>query len=291
MHLVVFFIFVAANCGGCLTPLGDPPLFLGFLRGVPFEWTLRLWKEWLAVVGALLVVFYLYDSRLSRREGPTPRAGRDEAAEHRGPLRIQGTFNLPLLLGIIGVIYASGAWIYPKYGETASLLFQSLAMAASAGISLGLTPRRIRESNEFSWHPFVEVLVLFAGIFTAMIPALAVLRARGASLGVSEPWQYFWATGLLSAFLDNAPTYLTFLSTAQYLPDEVAGTTHAVLAAISLGAVFFGATTYIGNGPNFMIRAIAERAGIPMPSFFGYMGWSAAVFLPIFAALTLIFII
>ncbi len=287
VHLIVFFIFIVANCGGCLTPLGDPPLFLGFLRGVPFQWTLVLWKEWLVVVGVLLVVFNLYDQRVFHGEDIASPADLDEVVERRQPVRLQGTYNMILLLGIIGVVLASGFWIYPRYGEIASLVIQSLAMASLAGLSLRVTPRRIREWNEFSWHPFVEVLVLFAGIFAAMIPALTILRTQGASLGVSEPWQYFWATGSLSAFLDNAPTYLTFLSLAQYLPDEVAGTTHAVLAAISLGAVFFGAMTYIGNGPNFMVKAIAEQAGIRMPSFFGYMGWSVAILVPIFAVLTL----
>jgi Na+/H+ antiporter NhaD/arsenite permease-like protein len=288
VHLVVFFIFIVANCGGCLTPLGDPPLFLGFLRGVPFEWTFRLWKEWLAVVALLLVIFNLYDRRVFRREKIASPENLGEVVERRQPVRLQGSANLLLLLGVIGVILASGFWVYPRLGETASMVLQSLAMAALAGISLRITPRQIREWNGFSWHPFVEVAVLFAGIFSAMIPALAVLRTRGAALGVSEPWQYFWVAGSLSAFLDNAPTYLAFLSLAQHLPDEVAGTTHAVLAAISLGAVFFGAMTYIGNGPNFMVKAIAEEAGVRMPSFFGFLRWSLAVFLPIFVALTLL---
>jgi Na+/H+ antiporter NhaD/arsenite permease-like protein len=287
VHLVVFFILIVANCGGCLTPLGDPPLFLGFLRGVPFEWTFRLWKEWLAVVGVLLAIFNFCDRRAFRREDIASPADPGEAVERRQPVRLQGFANLFLLLGVVGVVLASGFWIYPGLGETASLILQSLAMAALAGISLRITPREVRESNGFSWHPFVEILVLFAGIFSAMVPALAVLRTRGAALGVSEPWQYFWATGLLSALLDNAPTYLAFLSLAQHLPDEVAGTTHATLAAVSLGAVFFGALTYIGNGPNFMVKAIAEEAGVRMPSFFGYLGWSATILLPLLALLTL----
>jgi Na+/H+ antiporter NhaD/arsenite permease-like protein len=164
-----------------------------------------------------------------------------------------------------------------------------MVMAALAGLSLKVTPRKLREENEFSWHPFVEVMVLFAGIFAAMIPALAVLRTRGASLGVSSPWQYFWATGSLSSFLDNAPTYLAFLSMAQYLPDEVVGTTHATLSAIACGSVFFGAMTYIGNGPNFMVKAIAEHGGVRMPSFFGYMAWSLAILGPLLVAVTLLF--
>ena len=289
VHLVVFFIFIVANCGGCLTPLGDPPLFLGFLKGVPFQWTLGLWKPWLAVVGALLVIFNMVDQHRFHKEDLESSEDLDEVVERHGPIRLEGSYNLLLLLGVIGIVLASGFWIYPRFGETAALVAQSLVMAALAGLSLKVTPRKLREENEFSWHPFVEVMVLFAGIFAAMIPALAVLRTRGSSLGVSAAWQYFWATGLLSSFLDNAPTYLAFLSMAQYLPDEVVGTTHATLAAIACGSVFFGAMTYIGNGPNFMVKAIAEHSGVWMPSFFGYMAWSLAILGPLFVGLTLVF--
>jgi Na+/H+ antiporter NhaD/arsenite permease-like protein len=162
-------------------------------------------------------------------------------------------------------------------------------MGLMAAASYALTPRRLHRENEFSWHPFVEVLILFGAIFAAMIPALDVLKTRGDSLGVSRPWQYFWATGSLSAFLDNAPTYLAFLSMSQYLPDEIVGTSEAVLTAISCGAVFFGALTYIGNGPNFMVKAIAEHAGVEMPSFFGYLAWSAVFLAPLFVGVTVIF--
>jgi Na+/H+ antiporter NhaD/arsenite permease-like protein len=289
VHLVVFFIFIVANCGGCLTPLGDPPLFLGFLKGVPFQWTLGLWKPWLAMVGALLVLFNLYDQHRFHREDLESTEDLDEVVERHGPIRLEGTYNLVLLLGVIGIVLASGFWIHPRFGETTALVSQSMVMAALAGLSLKVTPRKLREENEFSWHPFVEVMVLFAGIFAAMIPALAVLRTRGASLGVSSPWQYFWATGSLSSFLDNAPTYLAFLSMAQYLPDEVVGTTHATLSAIACGSVFFGAMTYIGNGPNFMVKAIAEHGGVRMPSFFGYMAWSLAILGPLLVAVTLLF--
>lgn len=289
VHLVVFFIFIVANCGGCLTPLGDPPLFLGFLKGVPFQWTLGLWKPWLAIVGALLVLFNLYDQNRFHREDLESKEDLDEVVERHESIRLEGTYNLFLLLGVIGIVLASGFWIHPRFGETAALVCQSLVMAALGGLSLKITPRKLREENEFSWHPFVEVMVLFAGIFAAMIPALAVLRTRGASLGVSAPWQYFWATGSLSSFLDNAPTYLAFLSLAQYLPDEVVGTTHATLAAIACGSVFFGAMTYIGNGPNFMVKAIAEHSGVRMPSFFGYMAWSLVILGPLLVGVTLLF--
>ncbi len=291
VHLVVFFILIVANCGGCLTPLGDPPLFLGFLKGVPLAWTLGLWNEGLAVVAALLAVFYLWDRIHARRSHPHSIGTEEIPSEPipRDPLRIQGRWNLVLLAGVMGVVLLSGLWVHPRFGEAASQFFQIAALIALAALSLASTPRGVRRANEFSWHPLVEVAVLFAGIFAAMVPALAILRTRGSSLGVAEPWQYFWSTGCLSAFLDNAPTYLAFLSMAQHLPDEVAGTTHAALTAISCGAVFFGALTYIGNGPNFMVKAIAEHAGVKMPSFLGYFAWSLAVLGPILAGATWIF--
>lgn len=281
VHLVVFFILTVANCGGCLTPLGDPPLFLGFLKGVPFAWTLRLWKEWAVVCGLLVIVFYVIDRRRHRADGAPVNPPE--------PLGIEGFGNLGLLAVVVGVILAGGFFIQPRYGETAAQLVQSGALSLLAIVSFAGTPRERREANAFSWHPLMEVVILFIGIFSAMIPALAVLREHGSSLGLARPAAFFWATGLLSSVLDNAPTYLAFLSTAQYLPDEVAGTTHDALAAISCGAVFCGALTYIGNGPNFMVKAIAEHAGIRMPSFLGFLGWSAAVLLPILAAATLIF--
>jgi Na+/H+ antiporter NhaD/arsenite permease-like protein len=282
-HLIVFFIFIVANCGGCLTPLGDPPLFLGFLKGVPFIWTLGLWKPWLAVCAALLVVFFIFDRVRFRKEVPMDSIAPGE------PLGLEGSHNLLLLAGVIATVLAGGFWVQPTYGETPAQLFQCAALATFAGLSLWFTPKELRRANEFSWHPFVEVVVLFLGIFAAMIPALALLKTRGHALGLSNPWEYFWATGTLSAFLDNAPTYLALFSMAQYLPDEVGGTTDGVLSAISCGAVFFGAATYIGNGPNFMVKAIAEHAGVTMPSFFGYLAWSAAVLLPLFLLVTLVF--
>jgi Na+/H+ antiporter NhaD/arsenite permease-like protein len=284
VHQVVFFILVVANCGGCLTPLGDPPLFLGFLKGVPFEWTLRLWKEWLVVLGALLFLFLVIDSRRSRHlAADAPPEGPAE------PLGMAGARNLALLVGVIGAVLASGFWVHPQYGEAAALIFQCAVMAALALVSLLGTPRSIRQENEFSWHPYLEVVILFVGIFTAMIPALAILRSHGPSLGITHPWQFFALTGGLSAFLDNAPTYLAFLSLAQNFPDEVAGTTHRILQAISSGAVFCGALTYIGNGPNFMVKAIAEHSGVEMPSFFGFLGRSLAILGPILLAVALLF--
>ncbi|MBI2923779.1 MAG: sodium:proton antiporter [Planctomycetes bacterium] len=288
-HLVIFFIFVVANIGGCLTPLGDPPLFLGFLKGVPFQWTLTLWKEWAVALGAVLLIFSILDQIVFNREGTLAHPDILADTQAHGRFGIDGSFNFLLLLGVIGVVLAGGLYVHPRHGEMAAQIFQCLGLIALSGISLRLTRQELRRANEFSWHPFVEVVVLFAGIFAAMIPALAVLREKGPEMGLREPWHFFWATGSLSAFLDNAPTYLAFLATSQFLPDEIVGTTRHTLAAISCGAVFFGAMTYIGNGPNFMVKAVAEHAGVKMPSFFGYMAWSAAVLLPLFALLTLLF--
>jgi Na+/H+ antiporter NhaD/arsenite permease-like protein len=289
VHLVVFFILIVANCGGLLTPLGDPPLFLGFLRGVPFVWTLGLWKIWLTVVSALLVLFNLIDQHRFHREDLATTSDLDEEAERHDPLGLQGGSNFLLLAGVIGTVLLSGFVLHPRYGEGIALAAQAVLMGALGVASYVLTPRAVRRRNEFSWHPLVEVAVLFAGIFVAMIPALDVLKTRGEQLGVREPWQFFWAAGLLSAFLDNAPTYMAFLELGQYLPDDVAGTSTPVLAAISCGAVFFGAMTYIGNGPNFMVKAIAEESGVKMPSFFGYLAWSAGLLLPVLVVCTLLF--
>ena len=290
-HLVVFFIFIVANVGGCLTPLGDPPLFLGFLRGVPFDWTLGLWKEWALLTFALLVVFNLYDQVRFTREDLDSHRDLEDEVQPRAPISIGGRRNFLLLAGVVGTVLACGFWVYPRHGETTSMIAQAATLSLLAIVSLVATPRLVRTENGFTWHPFVEIVIVFAGIFAAMIPALALLRVRGAALGIDAPWQFFWATGSLSAFLDNAPTYVAFLSMAQHLPDEVAGTSAAALAAISCGAVFFGALTYIGNGPNFMVKAIAEHSGVKMPSFFGYLAWSACVLLPLFLAVTLIFFV
>ena len=275
-HTVVFFIFVVSNIGGCLTPLGDPPLFLGYLLGVPFAWTLRLAPHWLLANGLVLGVYYLWDRRAYAREDAAAIAV-DETAVR--PIRVTGRRNVVFLLAVV----ASVAWLHAPYRE--------LAMVALSALSLAVTPRAVREANRFTFHAIYEVAALFAGIFLTMIPALDVLHARGRDLGLVEPWQFFWSTGLLSSFLDNAPTYLTFLAIAQSLglPREVAGVSHQVLAAISVGAVFMGANTYIGNGPNFMVRSMAQERGIRMPSFGGYMLYSGAVLIPVFLIITLVF--
>jgi Na+/H+ antiporter NhaD/arsenite permease-like protein len=275
-HTVVFFIFLVANIGGCLTPLGDPPLFLGYLQGVPFTWTLRLFVPWLATVLLLLLVYYLWDLWAYAREAPADR--RRDFLEVR-PIRIAGRTNLLLLGGVLAAVAFLGApW-------------RELAIVALAAYAYWRSDPALLAANHFAFHPILEVAALFAGIFVTMLPALDVLRARGAELGVHAPWQFFWATGTLSSFLDNTPTYLTFLALAQglSLSPEVVGVSHRVLVAISLGAVFMGANTYIGNGPNFMVKAIAEARGVRMPSFGGYMLYSAAVLLPVFLLVTLVF--
>ena len=275
-HTVVFFTFLVSNIGGMLTPLGDPPLFLGYLQGVPFAWTFRLWPQWLLMTAALLALYYVWDSRHHAHETRTALA-RDHAEIE--PLRIAGALNGLWLAGVVAAV----AFLHAPAREGAIL--------ALAGISLWRTPTAIRRANRFTAAPIVEVAVLFLGIFLTMIPALELLHQRGGELGVREPWQFLWATGALSSFLDNAPTYLTFLALAQGLglPADVVGVPHLILAAISVGAVAMGANSYIGNAPNFMVKAIAEEAGVRMPSFFGYMAYSGAVLLPLFAIVTILF--
>jgi Na+/H+ antiporter NhaD/arsenite permease-like protein len=275
-HTVIFFIFIVSNVGGMLTPLGDPPLFLGYLAGVPFTWTLQLWPQWALMLTVLLAAYFAYDSVQFARE-PLAALRRDRSRVT--PLRVHGGLNaLWLACIVVAVALQQAPW-------------RELAIVALGGLSLWLTPRRIRRDNGFSAGPIVEVAVLFAGIFVTMIPALDLLRLRGDELGVRTPWQFFWATGALSSFLDNAPTYLTFLALGQglRLPAEVVGVPAAILAAISVGAVAMGANTYIGNAPNFMVKAIAEEAGVKMPSFFGYMLYSGVILLPLFVVVTLVF--
>jgi Na+/H+ antiporter NhaD/arsenite permease-like protein len=275
-HTVVFFIFLVSNIGGMLTPLGDPPLFLGYLQGVPFTWTLRLWPQWLVMSVALLGLYYLLDSRHHAHES-TASLRRDRTRIE--PLRISGGLNALWLAGVVAAVAFLGAPL------------REAAIVALAAVSLWRTPQEIRRANRFTSYPMVEVAVLFLGIFLTMIPALELLHERGSELGVRAPWQFFWATGVLSSFLDNAPTYLTFLALAQGMgmPAEVVGVPHLILTAISVGAVAMGANTYIGNAPNFMVKAIAEEAGVRMPSFVGYMAYSGGVLLPLFLLVTLLF--
>src|SRR6266850_1759754 len=293
-HVFVFFIFIVANGGGLLTPMGDPPLFLGFLRGVPFTWTLRLWPEWLFANGALLILFYIVDSTIFRREDLSRPGDLDQVAvEHQVPISIAGKHNFLFLAGVMGVLALGGTLDLPRIAQDAGIVLMIV-------LSWLTTPKALRAENGFSWHPIAEVAALFAGIFATMIPALAILNAHGAELGLQHPLQYFWASGALSSFLDNAPTYLTFASAASgavgtnaedlgQLLRTARGA--ALLAAISLGSVLMGANTNIGNGPNFMVKAIAEQAGVRMPGFFGYMGYSAAILIPLFIAVTWVFLL
>lgn len=275
-HTAVFFIFLVSNIGGCLTPLGDPPLFLGYLIGVPFLWTLRLFVPWLFTVALVLAIYVIWDRRAHALE--ERRDLKRDFYEVR-PLRLAGRTNLALLGGVLLAV----AFLRAPWREAAIVAFSLVSLAA--------TDRELRKANHFTFHPILEVAALFAGIFVTMLPALHILQARGAALGVREPWQFFWATGALSSFLDNAPTYLTFLALARSLglPAEVVGVPHSLLVAISLGAVFMGANTYIGNGPNFMVRSIAEQRGVRMPSFGGYMLYSLGVLIPVFLVVTLVF--
>lgn len=303
VHVFVFFIFLVSNIGGALTPLGDPPLFLGFLKGVSFFWTTaNLFNEMLFCTIVLLTAFFFLDSYWYRREGhlkvdPTPDS----------PVRISGGVNILLLLLVVAVVLMSGTW---KPGISFDIFHvridlqnavRDVALLVICFASLKLTRPVLRAANGFSWAPMAEVAKLFAGIFITIAPAIAILKAgQAGAMGPlvslvtdsggqpSAAW-YFWLTGILSSFLDNAPTYLIFFNlaggNAQSLMTEMA----SILVAISCGAVFMGANTYIGNAPNFMVKSIAEEAGVRMPSFFGYMVWSGLLLVPLFALLTVIF--
>lgn len=308
VHTVVFFIFLVSNIGGSLTPLGDPPLFLGFLKGVDFFWTTtNLLAKTLLLAGILLVVFYFLDRWFYAREENLPHPKDPTPDTER--LGILGKQNFPLLLAIIGAILVSAYWnpgvTFNIYGTEVALqsIVRDISLLAIAGISLKITPEYIHERNGFDWHPIVEVAKLFAGIFVTIIPAIAILRAG--SNGALAPlvdlvtddagqpvdvW-YFWLTGILSSFLDNAPTYLVFFNLAGGDAQTLMGPLASTLAAISAGAVFMGANSYIGNAPNFMVLSIAKHAGVKMPSFFGYMVWAAIFLLPCFALVTLIFFV
>ncbi|HMR09936.1 MAG TPA: sodium:proton antiporter [Polyangiaceae bacterium] len=301
-HIPVFFIFVVANVGGCLLPIGDPPLFLGFLRGVPFFWTLKLILPWAMAVGLILVVFYVMDTIAYSGESAKDLVLDTTQIE---PIRIHGKRSIPLLLGVVGAVAALPSVHLPADHWYGFVPWREIVMLVLAGVSLSVAPLtkeeraegdkiNPRKANEFSFHAIEEVAVLFAGIFAAMIPALMILQARGGELPVHTPWQFFFATGGLSSFLDNAPTYLTFLALAQgqgYAgANAIVGVSEEVLKGISLGAVFMGAMTYIGNAPNFMVKSISDGAGVKCPSFGGYFVWACIVLLPIFIAVNFVFL-
>ncbi|MCP4573053.1 MAG: sodium:proton antiporter [bacterium] len=320
IHLIIFFIFLVANIGGSLTPLGDPPLFLGFLHGVPFFWvTTGILPHMLLTVSILLTVFFVIDTLLHRRETA------EQPASDEGGIRIEGLHNLLFLMGVMAAVIMSGSLKLPEVtvytlGTHDVIVplqnwLKDIIIILMGILSLRTTTKLLREKNGFSWFPIQEVAYLFAGIFMTIIPALAILKAggdgalAGLTAAVHGPVRYFWATGILSAFLDNAPTYLTFFNAAlgdmgapeSWVPGLLGYSSTlaqrnpefiADLQGISAGAVFMGAMTYIGNAPNFMVKAIAEESGIPMPSFFGYMlKWSAPVLLPVFVIVTLVFFV
>ena len=314
VHTILFFIALVANCGGLMTPLGDPPLFMLFLRGASFTWFSSMWAEWLLTGSILLALYFLADTYYYRKE---PWQNLSADSREQEPLRLTGTINFVWLIGIVAAVAFLNAGTIPAMGGEDAPIYlkylREIAMLVLMGLSLITTPRKVRyDDNKYSWAPILEVAALFLGIFTTMAPALIFLKENASALGLTEPWHFYYATGLLSSFLDNTPTAVAFHGLASGLPDAldaaasgilvhgdgifngidfVAGVPEILLKAISIGAVFFGAMTYIGNGPNFMVKAIAEEDGISMPSFFGYMfKFSLIVLLPVYILVQLIFL-
>lgn len=301
-HTILFFIAMVANCGGLLTPLGDPPLFLLFLKGASFTWFFNLLPQYLLVNGLLLLVYFIVDLYMYKKE-PQENLVRDEVNVE--PIRLQGNLNFVWLLGIIFSVAFLNKEYIPEIEHNHYLGFiREGAILLMGLLSMVTTRNGIRQSNHFSWHPILEVAYLFLGIFITMVPALLFLKENAADLGLTSPIQFYFATGALSGFLDNAPTALAFLSLAQGLYAEMPHLfdgmvildrieiPHLLLVAISLGAVLFGSMTYIGNGPNFMVKAIAEESKIKMPDFFSYMyKFSLIVLLPIFVLIALVFLL
>ena len=301
VHTVLFFIALVANCGGLLTPLGDPPLFLLYLRGAEFSWFFTMLPQWAFVGVILLVLYYLFDSYYYKKEDWTNLSADSREIQ---PIRITGCINFIYLLGIIASVAFINPGYIPQMGEEHApmwlKLLREIVLVSIIFLSMYTTKKKTREDNHFSWGPIIEVAVVFLGIFTTMIPAMMYLNNNAASLGLTQPWQFFYCSGVLSSFLDNAPTAVAFHSLAQGLPTEalsslggdfVAGIPEILLQAISMGAVFFGAMTYIGNGPNFLVKSIAEENGVKMPSFFGYMiKFSLIILLPVYILMQLIFI-
>ena len=310
VHVVIFFIFLVANIGGGLTPLGDPPLFLGFLKGVDFMWTVQhMLAPVLISTVVLLTIFYIIDSRYFAKEGEL--LPRDPSPDSEEGIKLFGKWNFVLLLCVIGAVLLSGMWKpqHPGFnilGTNYPLpnLVRDAILLVLTVVSLVITPKPVRAGNEFNFDPIAEVAKLFAGIFITISPVLAMLQAgeKGAFAGIislvhdsaGQPinTMYFWMSGMLSAFLDNAPTYLVFFNMAGGDPHELMrGDLFHTLLAVSMGSVFMGALSYIGNAPNFMVKAIAEQRKVPMPSFFGYMAWSFGILIPLFLLHTLIFFV
>lgn len=304
VHTMVFFIFLVSNIGGCLTPVGDPPLLMGFMHGVPFTWSFHLLPIFLLNVVLLLALYFIIDSRAYKKD--LADGAKPKSSEKTEKIGLEGAHNLIFLLCIVGAVILSGslATINAFFGKgikiegevtlTFATMIEMAIILLSAFLSFKTTKKEVRTANNFSWGAIQEVAVLFIGIFITMIPALLILSARGSELGITKNWQMFWATGALSSFLDNTPTYLVFFETAVSLhaTNEAIGSViipQTMLMAISCGAVFMGANTYIGNAPNFMIKSIAEENNIKMPSFFGYLFWSVCCLIPVFLIDTLIF--
>ena len=294
-HTVIFFIFLVCNIGGCLTPLGDPPLFLGYLKGVPFAWTLRFWPEWLFTSVLLLAIYYIWERRAYHAEGAR-EIQRDETEVQ--PLRLAGKINFLYLIAVVAAVaFLVPGQHLPGVGLTVPKYLREAAMLVLAGLSMLTTPRGVRRDNQFHFGAIAEVAALFLGIFITMQLPIEILKVKGSQLGVSQPWEFFWATGALSSFLDNTPTYAVFLELGSVMSRDAVSAVALIgdqirpdlLTAISLGAVFMGANTYIGNGPNFMVKAIAEDRGVKMPGFFGYMIYSSLVLVPLFILVTLVF--
>ncbi len=296
-HTVLFFIALVANTGGLLTPLGDPPLFLLYLRGAEFTWFLSLIPVWAFVGISLLLIYYLLDTYYYTKREAVEHLMHD--AREQTPIRITGNINFLWLLCVVAsVMFINGSYIPAMADEHAPFyikLLREIVLIAIIFLSLFTTKKEIRQDNHYSWSPIIEVAVLFVGIFATMTPALIYLNANAGNLGLTEPWQFYYCTGLLSSFLDNAPTAVAFHSVASGLPvvegvSMVAGIQEILLKSIATASVFFGAMTYIGNGPNFMVKAIAEQSGLKMPSFFGYiLGFSLIVLLPLYVIAQIIF--
>ena len=309
-HIMVFFIFLISNIGGCLTPIGDPPLLMGFSRGVPFFWSLSLFPIMALNVAILLITFYFVDMRAYRKDIAIGR--KPDISKPGTDVHIDGLHNIIFLVVIVAAVILSGVLptlpafqdeagnvlgihIYGHVTLTYPTLIEIVMILLSALLSFKTTPDSVRQANHFTWGAIKEVAVLFIGIFITMQPALMILKEHGASLGLDTPFQLFWVTGALSSFLDNTPTYLVFLTTActmgasSGLATTLGIVPEQMLLAISCGAVFMGANSYIGNAPNFMVKAISDENGIRMPSFFGYLGWSAAFLLPVFLLDSLLF--
>ena len=296
-HTVLFFIALVANTGGLLTPLGDPPLFLLYLRGAEFTWFLSLFPIWAFVGISLLVIYFLLDTYYYTKREELEHLMHD--AREQEPIRIDGNINFLWLACVVASVMFINSGYIPAMGEEHAPIYikllREIVLVAIIFLSLYTTKKQVREANHYSWAPIIEVAVLFVGIFATMTPALIYLNANAADLGLTKPWQFYYSAGTLSSFLDNAPTAVAFHSVATGLPmaegvPMVAGVQEVLLKAIATASVFFGAMTYIGNGPNFMVKAIAEESGLRMPSFFGYMfKFSLVVLLPLYIIVQLIF--